>query len=82
MPGDRGGEWERAEVLARFDKGRIIPLRFRAAGAPFVVERVNYAWTERHGKSLVYFFSVSDKRDSYRLCLDSETMSWRAAPLQ
>ena len=96
MPGDGGstkvrrvasdcdgeGEWEYAEVLARFAKGRITPREFIVAGNRRAVERVNFAWTERRGNGLTYYFSVSDKSDSYRLWLDTETMSWRVAPLQ
>lgn len=82
MPGDPDGKWEHIEVIARFAGGRISPLRFCLGGTMYKISRVNYAWNERQGKSLVYFFSVSDGSDSYRLCFDIETMSWRLSPLQ
>lgn len=47
-----------------------------------VISRVNYTWTERQGKVLLHFFSVSDGRDTYRLCFDPEAMSWRVSSLQ
>lgn len=82
MPGDPREEWDRAEVLARFSGGRIYPMRFRAGGSLRTVAAIHYTWTERRGKALLYFFSVSDKSDSYRLCLDTETMAWHLATLQ
>ncbi|MGE5308082.1 MAG: hypothetical protein ACM3OC_03275 [Deltaproteobacteria bacterium] len=83
MPGDHGEKWEHAEVTARFAKGKIVPLRFiLGQGARCAIEKINFSWSERHGNAVLYFFSVTDKTESYRLCLDTETMSWLATPLQ
>jgi hypothetical protein len=82
MPGDGQQKWEHAEVFCRFSGGKIVPLRFVLGSAVFTVSKVNYAWTERKGKVLLHLFSVSDTRDTYRLCFDPETMSWQVSPLQ
>lgn len=83
MPGEGGGPgWERAEVLARFSRTKILPMKFLIGTAMHRVSAVHYAWSERKGKATVYFFSVSDGTDTYRLSFDTETMSWLVSPLQ
>ena len=77
LPGDSGQDGESVEVVARFLKGRITPLYFVLKQRRCDVWRVNYSWTERKGKSLVYLFSVSDKSDNFCLRLDAEAMAWR-----
>ena len=85
MPGDGHQKWEHAEVFCRFSGGKIVPLRFvvgAGSAATVVVSKVNYAWTERQGKVTLHLFSVSDSRDTYRLCFDPEAMSWQVSSLQ
>jgi hypothetical protein len=77
FPGDAGSNSEAVEVIARFLKGRIIPLYFVLKENRFNVARINYSWTERKGRGLVYYFSVWDNSDNYCLFLDAEAMSWR-----
>jgi hypothetical protein len=77
LPGDSPVDAQAIEVFARFKKGRVIPLYFISAGGRFDIARINFCWSERKGKNLLYFFSVSDKSDTYQLCLDAENMSWR-----
>lgn len=76
LPGDRPADAQAVEVFARFRKGKIIPLYFIFAGSRFEIARINFSWSERKGRNLLYYFSVSDKSDTYQLCLDAETMSW------
>lgn len=77
LPGDSETGLESLEVTARFVKGKISPLFFVFHGARFKVENLHYVWRERKGNIILYFFSVSDARDRYCLCLNSETMAWR-----
>lgn len=77
LPGDSSSNSEAVEVIARFLKGKISPLYFVLKGSRFYIARINYSWTERKGKGLIYYFSVSDKSDNYCLFLDAEAMSWR-----
>ncbi|MDD5347070.1 MAG: hypothetical protein PHT59_00485 [Candidatus Omnitrophica bacterium] len=79
LPGDEAGQWEPVEVIVRFMRGRIFPLYFFVKSSQLRVERIHYAWTERKGKGMLYYFNVSDASDQYRLCLDTETMSWHLA---
>jgi hypothetical protein len=76
LPGDGRQTQESVEVFVRFLKGKIIPLYFVLSGNRFNISRINYGWTERKGKVLFYYFSVSDRTDIYHLCFNSETMSW------
>ncbi len=77
LPGDGSREAETVEVVARFQKGKIIPLYFILSGNRFDISRINYSWIERKGRERVFYFSVSDKSDNYCLFLDVEAMSWR-----
>jgi hypothetical protein len=77
LPADAVEKSEPVEVVARFVKGKIIPLCFVLKENRCNISRINYSWTERKGKGLVYYFSVSDKSDDYRISLDVEVMSWR-----
>lgn len=77
IPSDASSNTEAVEVIVRFYKGKIIPLYFFLMESRFNIARINYSWTERKGKGMVYYFSVSDNSDNYRLFLDAEAMSWR-----
>jgi hypothetical protein len=77
LPGDASEKSEAVEVIARFIKGKIIPLCFVLKESRCNISRINYSWTERKGRGLIYYFSVSDKSDDYRIFLDAEAMSWR-----
>jgi hypothetical protein len=77
LPGDDSRGVEAVEVVARFQRGRIVPLYFVLKDNRFDISRINYSWTERKGRERVFYFSVSDKSDNYCLLLDVEAMSWR-----
>jgi hypothetical protein len=76
LPGDIEEGWEPIEVFVKFLKGKIIPLYFVLAGNRFNISRINYAWSQRKGRAFLYYFSVADKNDTYRLCFNAENMSW------
>jgi hypothetical protein len=77
MPADSEDNSQPVEVYARFLKGEVIPLYFVLSGRRTPASRINFAWTERKGKALLRYFSVSDNNETYILVLNSETMSWR-----
>lgn len=65
------------DVWVRFSKGRVMPVYFILEEYRFIINRINYTWKAKTGRVLMYFFSVSDKSDTYRLCFNTETMAWR-----
>jgi hypothetical protein len=77
LPGDTRQVGEPVEVAARFLKGGIIPLYFVLKENRCDISRINYSWIERKGEKVIYYFSVSDKSDDYRLFFDTQAMSWR-----
>jgi|WetSurMetagenome_2_1015567.scaffolds.fasta_scaffold320930_2 hypothetical protein len=77
LPGDDDQGAENVEVVARFQKGKIIPLYFVLKENRVDISRINYAWLDKKGRERVFYFSVSDKSDNYCLFLDAEAMSWR-----
>lgn len=76
LPGDESQNVEAVEVIARFQKGKIIPLYFVLKENRFNILRINYSWVERKGIGRIFYFKVADKSDNYCLFLDTEAMSW------
>ncbi len=77
LPGEQGADAEIVEVIARFRKGRIVPLYFFRGENRFDIQRIHYSWSQRKGSNRIIYFNVSDKNDNYCLFLDAEMMSWR-----
>jgi len=77
MPGETHAGAEPVEVLARFSRGKVVPVSFIRGKVTVEVQRVAFAWQERKGSSLLRFFSVADGGDTYCLCFDPEHMAWR-----
>jgi len=65
------------EVFVHFSKGRLVPVSFSLNENKYTVQRINYSWSERRGRSVIHFFSVSDTSDTYQLSFNSETFAWR-----
>ena len=76
LPGDENPNVESVEVIARFQKGKIIPLFFVLKENRVNILRINYFWADRKGRGQIFYFNVADKSDSYCLSLDTEAMSW------
>ena len=68
---------EPIEVLAAFRNERIEPMIFKWGKRHFQIKKVNLVHSERRGREKIFFFSVSDEANAYRLSLSSETMKWR-----
>ncbi|MFH0891618.1 MAG: hypothetical protein V1867_02455 [Candidatus Falkowbacteria bacterium] len=67
---------ESVEVLARFAKDRVEPARFRWRNRIYDVEKVNLVHKERRGSDKIYYFSVSDNANSFRLAFSTRDLSW------
>ncbi len=67
---------EPIEVLAAFRNERIEPMTFKRGNRHYQVKKINLVHSERRGREKIFFFSVSDDANAYRLSLSSETMKW------
>ena len=81
LPADKEAAAEAVEVTARFRGGAARPLSFAAGGRSLSVSRINFSWTERKGRDLLHYYSVSDSCDTYCLCFNSGNLSWHLVPL-
>lgn len=67
---------EPVEVLVAFRKNRPEPMMFKWGTQYYQVQKINLVHTERDGREKVYYFSVSDTANAYRLSFRTESMQW------
>lgn len=65
------------ETLVRFKDGQVLPCVFRWQGRVYHIEKINMIHKERAGNDMVYYFSVSDKANFFRLAFFTRNLSWR-----
>ena len=66
------------DVLIAFKNGgRPEPMVFKWGNRYYQVRKVNLIHTERVGQEKIYYFSVSDDANAYRLSFRSESLAWR-----
>lgn len=67
---------EPVEVLVAFKNSRPEPMMFKWGKQYYQVRKVNLVHAERIGREKVYFFSVSDEANAYRLSFNTESLQW------
>lgn len=68
---------EPVEVLVAFHTDRPEPMAFKWANRYYQVHKVNLIHMERIGQEKVYYFSVSDEANIYRLSFRTGSLAWR-----
>ena len=76
LPGGEHAQCHPLEVFAKFSQGKIHPQVFVLNGVRYLINTINYTWSERQGRNVHRYFSVADTSDTYCLCLDTERMVW------
>ena len=59
-----------------FRNERPEPMLFKWGGRFYSIKKVNLVHAERVGQKRVYYFSVSDQDNTYRLGFCTESLSW------
>jgi hypothetical protein len=72
---------EPIEVLVNFSQGKVMPTFFKWRGKTYGVEKLNLVHKERSGNDKIYYFSVSDKVNYFRLAFFTRDLSWRIQEL-
>lgn len=73
---------EKIEVLALFQKGKILPLRFRWKGKTYRVSRLESKWKSDLGEKNIWHFSVSDSASNlFQLTYNEEYHTWKLTKL-
>ncbi len=69
------------DVIASFCQNRVTPKQMRWNERDYEIERVNLVHTAREGQKRIFYFSVSDSANYFKLKLDSEFLEWHLVEL-
>lgn len=69
------------DVMVAFKDNRILPKAMRWNQRDYKINTVNLVHTAREGSNRVFFFSVSDANNYFKLKLDPTTLEWRLVEL-
>lgn len=72
---------EPIEVLVRFNGNKIIPEIFKWRKKIYKIEKVNMVHDEKDGNNKIYYFSVSDRINFFRLAFFTKNLHWRIEEL-
>lgn len=72
---------EPIELLVRFKKDKVLPTYFKWRNKTYWIEKINLIHKERKGSDKVYYFSVSDSVNFFRLAFFTRDLSWRLEEL-
>ena len=65
------------DVIATFSRNRVRPLRLRWNNRTYNIKQVNMVHTAHEGSKRVFYFSVSDDTNFFKLKLDPDILEWR-----
>lgn len=68
-------------VVVKFDGNRVVPSFFKWRNKTYKVEKINLVHKERDGNDKIYYFSVSDNANYFRLAFFTRDLSWRIQEL-
>lgn len=69
------------DVLASFTKAQVRPLRMRWNEKYYEIKNVNLVHTGREGTKRLFYFSVSDDSNAFKLKLDPDILEWKLVEL-
>ncbi len=72
---------EPIEILVKFKGGDVTPAVFRWRNKIYKIEKLNLVHKERQGNDKIYYFSVSDKTNFFRLAFFTRDLDWRLEEL-
>ncbi|MBI2550964.1 hypothetical protein HYV73_01300 [Candidatus Uhrbacteria bacterium] len=65
------------DVDASFFHHRVVPTRIAWNNRSYPIEKINLIHATHEGNKRIFYFSVSDTANSFKLRLDSELLEWR-----
>ena len=69
------------DVVASFKNNRVFPRAMCWNQKNYKIDTVNLVHTAREGHKRVFYFSVSDLSNYFKLKLDPESLEWRLVEL-
>ena len=64
-------------VVFKEKSADMVPKWFIRQGRRYLVDRVNYTWDEKKGRSTIRHFAVTAEKTNYELTYDTQRMAWR-----
>jgi hypothetical protein len=68
-------------VQVQFRSNKVLPQFFTWRNKTYRIEKLNLVHRERDGNDKIYYFSVSDKVNFFRLAFFTRDLSWRIQEL-
>jgi hypothetical protein len=65
------------DVLCAYVNGKSLPMYFRWNQRRYRIDKINLVHSVRRGSDKMYFYSVSQANNYYKLCFDTEKNAWR-----
>jgi hypothetical protein len=72
---------EKIKVLVEFDGSKVMPKIFKWRNKIYRIEKLNMVHKERDGNDKIYYFSVSDNVNFFRLAFFTTDLSWKIEEL-
>lgn len=72
---------EPIEALVKFGTNQVLPTYFKWREKTYKIEKLNLVHKERDGNDKIYYFSVSDNANFFRLAFFTRDLSWRIQEL-
>jgi len=69
------------DVVVTFSDNRVRPKKIRWDGREYDIKQVNLIHAASEGAKRLFFFSVSDDANFFKLRLDTELLEWRLVEL-
>lgn len=69
------------DVIVSFSDNRVLPRRMRWNQRNYDIKRVNLVHSAKEGHKRVFYFSVSDSTNYFKLKLDPEHLEWHLVEL-
>ena len=72
---------EPVDVVVSFAQNRVAPRRMRWNRRDYDIKTINLVHTAHEGAKKIFYFSVSDLTNYFKLRLDTENLEWRLVEL-
>ena len=69
------------DVIVSFTENKVIPKLFKWNKRNYKIETINLVHTKMEGKKKIFYFSVSDLTNYFKLKLDTDCLEWHLIEL-
>ena len=68
---------EPVDILVAFRNNRVVPWIMKWHGRKYTIKQVNLIHATHEGNKKIFYFSVSDLLNYFKLKFDTETLEWQ-----